>query len=283
VEAFYTRIRHGRAPSAEQLADLKRRYDAIGGTSPLAERTAAQVAGVAGELERRAPGRFEVAFGAKYAAPLIEDAARALVDAGTSCVVGLVLAPHESSLSTAQYMDRARSALGDGVDFRAIGAWWSQPQFVLNIARRVEGELATIPVERHATTTVIFSAHSLPSRIVDAGDTYAEQLTASAELVANAIDLPRHLTAWQSAGRTEEAWLGPDLLTVLRNERATGTTDVVVCPIGFVSDHLEVLYDIDVEAQVLAEQIGLHLQRTSSLNDDPEFTAMLASLVLGQL
>jgi ferrochelatase len=279
VEAYYTRIRHGHAPTPEQLADLQRRYNAIGGVSPLAERTAAQVSGIRESLERSHPGRFTVFFGAKYADPLIEDAARELVESGITSVTGLVLAPHESSMSTGQYMSRAQAALGDAVTFRAIGAWWDEPVFVELLAERVRDQLATIDAERRDSAVVIFSAHSLPSRIVGAGDTYPDQLAASAQLVADAAGLSSHLVAFQSAGRTQDEWLGPDILEVLTRVRESGASDVVVCPIGFVSDHLEVLFDIDVEAKARCDELGLALYRTPSLNDDPAFTAMLADLV----
>lgn len=279
VEAYYTRIRHGRPPTPELLADLRRRYDAIGGTSPLAERTAAQVAGIAAALEREAPGAFDVRFGAKYEPPLLEEAATAFRAEGFTKVVGLVLAPHSSSMSTDQYMSRAREALGPDVELVEIGAWYLAPGFLELIARRVKDALATIPEERLATTEVLFSAHSLPEKILESGDTYPEQLRESAELAAKIAQVPSFDVAWQSAGRTADPWIGPDILSVLRQKAAEGFTDVVSCPIGFVADHLEVLFDVDVEAQGVAREVGLHLVRTASLNDDPAFTSILAHVV----
>ena len=280
VETYYTRIRHGRPPTPELLADLVRRYDAIGGTSPLTARTTEQLRAVAHALDELAPGRFDARYGAKYEPPLIEETAESMRRDGIREVVGLALAPHSSTMSTGQYMERAQRALGDEVDFRAIGAWWEAPGFLELIAQRVRDALATIPDERRATTDVIFSAHSLPERILAEGDTYPEQLRESARRAAGLAGVTRWDTAWQSAGRTADPWLGPDLLDVLRERRATGVTDVVSCPIGFVSDHLEVLYDIDVEAHELALQIGLHLVRTTSLNDDPAFVEILAGLIV---
>jgi ferrochelatase len=250
VEAYYTRIRHGRPPTLELLADLQRRYNAIGGTSPLAERTADQVAGIAAALDRTAPGEFDVRFGSKYEPPLLEDAARSFSNDGFTSVIGLVLAPHSSSMSTDQYMTRAKEALGDGVHFTAIGAWWEFPGFLELIAARVLDALSCIPLERRATTEVIFSAHSLPEKILA-----------------------------QSAGRTADPWIGPDILTVLRTKRAEGLTDIVSCPIGFVADHLEVLFDIDIEAQGVAREIDLNVVRTTSLNADPAFVELLARVV----
>jgi ferrochelatase len=280
VEAYYTRIRHGRAPSPEQLADLQRRYNAIGGTSPLAQRSADQVAGLAAALERLRPGGFDVRFGSKYAPPLLEAAADSFRADGFDVVVGLALAPHSSSMSTDQYMSRAREALGDEVDFIGIGAWWDQPGFLEIIAERVNDALSLVPEARRATTEVIFSAHSLPEKILANGDTYPEQLRESAERAASLAHVERWSVAWQSAGRTPEPWIGPDILQVLRDEHANGVTDVVSCPIGFVSDHLEVLFDIDVEAQGVARELGLNLIRTASLNDDVAFMNVLANVVV---
>lgn len=279
VEAYYTRIRHGRAPTPELLADLVRRYDAIGGISPLAQRTAAQVEGIACALEQSAPGEFDVRFGSKYEPPLLEETAESFLRDGFTRVVGIALAPHSSSMSTDQYMSRASAALGAEVAFRAIGAWWEAPGFLELIAGRVREALDRIPGELHATTEVIFSAHSLPEKIIASGDTYPEQLHESAKRAARLAGVTRWDIAWQSAGRTADPWIGPDILTVLREKKDEGVNDVVSCPIGFVSDHLEVLFDIDVEAQGVAKEIGLNLVRTRSLNDDPSFMAVLANVI----
>jgi ferrochelatase len=283
VETYYTRIRHGRAPSAEQLADLARRYHAIGGTSPLTRRSLSQVAGVTQSLREIAGEQFDVRLGTKYAPPFIEDAVGELVAGGAERIVGLVLAPHTSSLSTAQYLERAENALEGAVPFLPIGAWWDQRAFLELIADRVRDALALIPDSRRDAAEVIFSAHSLPERILATGDTYPEQLLESARQVAAIMGDIHWDVAWQSAGRTSDSWLGPDILEVLRDKRARGVTDVVSCPIGFVSDHLEVLYDLDIEAASVANSLELGFVRTASLNDDPRFTAMLAELVLEQL
>jgi len=279
IEAFYTRIRRGSPPTPELLADLTRRYLTIGGTSPLTERTAAQVVGIGDALEREAPGQFEVRYGSKFEPPLLEEAAESFVREGFEKVIGLVLAPHSSSLSTGQYTSRAKTALGDTIDFVAIDAWYTTPGFLELIAQRVSDALASIPSSRYDTTDVLFSAHSLPLRVLENGDTYADQLTESAEIAASLAGVSNFGVVWQSAGRTADPWLGPDILVALRDERARGMTDVVSCPIGFVSDHLEVLFDIDIEAQSVARDIGLNLVRTASLNDDPAFTSILANAV----
>lgn len=280
VEAYYTRIRHGRAPTSELLADLTRRYDAIGGTSPLAQRTADQVNALRDVLDARYAGRYDVRFGSKYEPPLLEEAAASFREDGFDTVIGLVLAPHSSSMSTDQYFERARAALGDDVRFIGVGAWWEQPGFLELIAQRVQDALAQVPESRRATTEVIFSAHSLPEKILAVGDTYPDQLFESARRAAALAHLDHFDVAWQSAGRTADPWIGPDILQVLRDKARDGVSDVVSCPIGFVADHLEVLFDIDVEAQAVAHEIGLHLVRTASLNADPDFVAILADVVV---
>jgi ferrochelatase len=281
VAAYYTRIRHGRPPSDEQLADLVRRYDAIGGLSPLTRRTLDQVAALATALEARDPGRFDVRFGSKYEPPLIEETAATFRDEGFREVVGLALAPHSSTMSTDQYLSRARAALGDSVDFRGVGAWWEATGFLDLIAQRVTDALARLPEDQRETTEVVFSAHSLPERILAAGDSYPDQLRESAQKAARLAGVTRYDVSWQSAGRTTETWLGPDILDVLAAKAAAGVTCVVSCPIGFVSDHLEVLFDIDVDAQRVAREVGITLERTDSLNDDPAFVAVLADVVRG--
>ena len=280
VEIYYTRIRHGHAPTPELLADLQRRYNAIGGTSPLAERTAAQVDAIRDQIEKIAPGQFEVRFGSKYQPPLLEEIAESFKTDGYTKVVGLVLAPHSSSMSTTQYFTRAKAALGDGVEFIEIGEWYDAPGFLELIAQRVTEALAKVPAERLATTEVLFSAHSLPEKILANGDNYPDQLRDSAVKAAKIAGIEKWDIAWQSAGRTADPWIGPDILDVLRQKTAAGVTDIVSCPIGFVSDHLEVLFDIDIEAQGVAKEIGLNLVRTESLNADTAFMAVLAKLVV---
>jgi ferrochelatase len=276
IASFYTRIRRGRAPTADQLAELQARYAAIGGVSPLTLRTAAQVDGVRTALEARAPGRYLVSFGAKHTDPLIEESAALLDAAGLARVIGLVLTPHSSSLGSQEYLDRAQGALTD-TPFVPVGSWYALPSFVTLLASRVQDALRTVT----GRTTVIFTAHSLPERIRESGDTYAEQLAESARLVAAAAGLEDSLVAWQSAGRTPEPWLGPDVRDVVCQLAADDRADaVVVCPVGFVADHLEVLYDLDVEVAGVAAACGLDFARTASLNDDPVFIATLADLIV---
>jgi len=290
LPAFYTEIRRGNPPPPELLADLDRRYRAIGGTSPLNERTAAQVEGIARALERRAPGRCAVAAGAKFADPRIEDALADLGRAGARRLVGLVLTPHYSAASVGEYARRARQAAaalgaaeGGPRELTMVEHWHLAPGFVAAVAERVRGALATIEPGPRRHAAVVFSAHSIPARLVEAGDPYPGQVAASAAAVAGAAGISRWSVAWQSAGRTPEPWLEPDVRAVIAELPATGAQAVVVCPIGFVSDHLEVLYDVDVEAAGAARSAGLAFARTASLNDDPAFCDTLAGVVLDAL
>lgn len=278
VEPYYTLIRHGHPPTPELLEDLQRRYNAIGGTSPLAERTDEQVAGIAEALEREHPGEYRVLLGTKYTDPSIEDAAAQLVAEGVEKVVGLVLTPHFSTMGTGQYHGRAAAALEGGPAFMPVERWWGEKAFVQLMAERVDEALRAVPADLARSTTVIFTAHSLPQRVLEAGDPYPDEVAGSAEAVASKVGLTSHLVAWQSAGRTRDPWIGPDILDVLREQVASGTKAVVICPIGFISDHLEVLYDVDIEAKALADELGLTLVRTRSLNADSTFTAMLADV-----
>jgi ferrochelatase len=284
VGAFYTEIRRGRPPSPGQLAALEGRYRAIGGTSPLNELTRAQVEGIGAALERRAPGRFTVVGGAKFAPPRIEDAAGELLDTGVDRLIGLVLAPHSSTVSVGEYARRAREAITGGdhgpIPFEMIDHWYGAPAFTFLLARRVTDALASLGGDP-GPTTVVFTAHSVPARVVEAGDSYPRQLEESARAVAEAAGVGDWSVAWQSAGRTDEEWLGPDINAVIEGLGAAGRGAVVVCPIGFVSDHLEVLFDIDIEARATAEKAGIGFARTASLNDDPRLCDLLAEVVLG--
>ena len=276
LAAFYTQIRRGRPPSEEELADLERRYRAIGGTSPLDAITRAQAQGVAARLEADGRQRYRVVVGTRFSTPRIEDAVEALGAKAGDVVVGVVLAPHSSLASVAEYERRARAALEatSGPRFAMVDHWWDAPGFDALVAARVRGAMDGL-----VQPTVVFTAHSVPAALVDAGDTYPAQVQASADAVAARAGLERYRVAWQSAGRRGGEWLGPDIRQVVGDLAAQGVPSVVVCPIGFVADHLEVLYDIDVEVRAVAEQAGVAFARTPSFNADPEFCALLAGIV----
>jgi ferrochelatase len=281
VEAFYTDVRRGRPPSAEQLADLQRRYDAVGGISQLAARTKEQVAGVQAALDAMAPGEYTCRYGAKHAAPSIENAVAAMAEDGIDRLVALVLAPHYSAGSVGEYLARVeRAAAPLGISTGAVKGWHDHPVLIELLAERVEAAfaaLATTPGD--PLIELLVTAHSLPIRIVEGGDGYDLALQETAALVANATGAAKWRVCWQSAGRTPEPWLGPDVLDVLRLLPAEGRTGVVVCPAGFTSDHLEVSYDLDIEAAQIARELGLRFGRTASLNADERLCAALAGLV----
>lgn len=278
---YYTDIRRGRAPTDEQLADLVARYDAIGGISPLAARTEAQRDALQRALEDLKPGQFHVQLGLKHAAPMIETAVDNLAQQGFTKIVALVLAPHFSSYSIGQYIGRAAEASKPhGVQVVGIDSWATEPAFINFIAKDMKAKLAAMPTR----TRVLFTAHSLPQRIIDAGDPYPTELHATATAVAKQLGLVEHQDwdiAWQSAGRTPEPWIGPDILLAIDDIAAQhSASGVLVSAVGFVADHLEVLYDLDIEAARHAGKLGLSFSRTACVNDDSTVMSALAQRVL---
>ncbi|MEO7837068.1 MAG: ferrochelatase [Acidimicrobiales bacterium] len=274
VESYYTHVRRGRPPPPGLLADLQRRYEAIGGVSPLTARTMAQVDSLRAELG----DGHAVALGQKHAAPFIEEGVARLGELGAGRIVGLVLAPHVSMLSTGEYHSRATAAAA-GISYSAVQRWHDHPALAELLAERVLRAGARFPPG--TTVETLVTAHSLPVRALEVDDPpYPEQLRQTGEAVAARAGLGnRWRVAWQSAGRTADPWIGPDILDVIRALPAEGAEGVLVCPAGFVSDHLEVLYDVDIEARAVAGEAGLLLERTESLNDDARFISLLASLV----
>jgi ferrochelatase len=292
IEEYYTDIRRGHPPTLEQLAELTGRYAAIGGVSPLGARTAEQRRAVQAALDELEPGRFTVVLGLKHSAPKIEQAVADVVARGFRTIVAAVLAPHDSELSVGEYVGRVRAAAPEGVAVRALRSWATDQAFVDFVARDLQRRLDAAASARAADgrarrTLVLFTAHSLPARVLDTGDPYPAQLRATAEAVAGQLGLREGFDwrlAWQSAGRTREPWLGPDIgeeIERVSAEAVDAATDppvdtVIVSAVGFVADHLEVLYDLDLEARHLAEQLGLEFDRTSCVNDDPGVMAGLA-------
>lgn len=283
IPRYYAHIRHGQPLSPAVQQELIARYQAIGGHSPLAEITQSLADRLEAELNRRHDAqRFRVLVGFRHSPPFIRDAVEAMGLQGVTEALGLVLAPHYSAMSVGRYMDEAEQAIKDldvplTIDY--IRQWYDQPSFIRLLAERVQTALAKIPTVERGQATVIFTAHSLPRRILETADPYPEQLQKTASLVAEVVGLERYAVSWQSAGRTPEPWLGPDLLAKLHALRDDDVPAVVVCPSGFVSDHLEVLYDLDIQAHELAVSLGMRFERTRSLNDDPAFVSALADVV----
>jgi protoporphyrin/coproporphyrin ferrochelatase len=275
VEDYYTHIRRGRPPEPEQLAELRGRYEAIGGTSPLLAITARQAERIGAALG----DDFQVALGMKHAPPFIEDAVTSLVDGGAAGIVGVVLAPHYSRASVGEYVGRLVSRADvHGVPSAWVESWHDLPEYRAFLAAAVGDGLAASPKR----TKVVFTEHSLPEKALVA-DPYEAQLRDCAAAVGAAAGLDRWAdwaVAWQSAGRTADAWRGPDIGEVMADLAGTGRAEgVLVCPQGFVADHLEVLYDLDVAAAARAADLGLAFARTRSLNDDPTVLAALAERV----
>jgi ferrochelatase len=278
---YYTDIRRGRPPTEEQLSDLTARYEAIGGLSPLAALTEAQRDALQTALNNIAPNTYHVALGLKHAAPMIEDAVQQLAQEGFTKIVALVLAPHFSSFSIGQYIDRATTAATPhGISVVGITSWATEEAFIEFLASDMSAKLASMPANTH----VLFTAHSLPQRIIDAGDPYPAELWSTAVAVAAKVGLTENTQwsiAWQSAGRTPEPWIGPDILDVI-DQLATQShpaAGVLVSACGFVADHLEVLFDLDIEASHRAEQHGLAFARTECVNDNGAIMNALAHRV----
>jgi len=267
IRPYLEDIREGRPVSANAVEELTGRYRRIGGRSPLDEVTERQRAALEGELG------LSVHLGMKHWTPRIADAADRALEGGATRVLGLVLAPHYSKLSIAGYRERLEAGLRGRAQLEFVESWHDLAPFLDVLADRVRG------TDAH----VVFTAHSLPERVLAMGDPYKEELLETSRLVAERAGLDHWSFAFQSASATGEPWLGPDILDHLDELYAQGVREVLVAPVGFVSDHLEILWDIDVEARERALALGLELRRIESLNDDPAFIAALASLVRTRL
>lgn len=281
VEPYYTHIRRGRPPTPELLEELKERYRLVGGRTPLLQITEATRRGLEERLNTGGGRyRYRVILGMKHWRPWIRDAVERLAAEGIRRVVGLVLAPHFSAESIAgyyRYVEEARRELGVEMDLERIESWHLHPPYLEAVARRIRDRLAEFPPGEEVT--VVFTAHSVPARVLEHGDPYPEQLRETSEALAATLDLPRWTFSYQSAGRTADPWLGPDLVDTVRELADRGVKNILVASIGFVSDHLEILYDIDYEAQEAARERGVTLKRTEMLNAAPDFVQGLAELV----
>jgi ferrochelatase len=265
IRPYFEDIRGGRPVSDESVAKLAERYRCIGGRSPLDDVTEAQRAALEHELG------LPVYVGMKHWRPRIAEAVERALEGGATRVIGVVLAPHYSRMSVGEYRERLDAALEDrGAELVLVESWHDDAAFVEVISSRVRGTDAW----------VVFTAHSLPERILAEGDPYRDQLLETSRLVAEWAGLgDRWSFAFQSASPTGEPWLGPDILDELERLAAEGERKVLVAPVGFVSDHLEILWDLDVEARERSVELGLQLDRIESLNDDPAFIAALAGVV----
>ena len=265
IEPYYTHIRGGRPPSAEALVELRGRYRAVGG-SPLTEITRAQARALAERLE------MPVFAGMKHAPPFIADAVAEARAAGIERLVGLPLAPHYAEMSLGAYHDALRKSW-DG-DLIFVRGFHDHPAFIAAVRTLLDEALTGFEAER-----IFFTAHSLPARILNEGDPYQDQLLRTSELVARRAGIEQWRFSYQSRSHTGEPWLGPDLIETIEELAAQGHRAVLVASVGFIADHLEIFYDIDIEAKEKADALGIELRRTPLLNADPRLARALHALV----
>ena len=266
---YLTRVRGGRPPSPELVAEMRHNYEAIGGRSPLTDLSRQQAAA----LQARLGPSIPVLLGMRTWPPLIADVLAGLDASAVEHVIGIPLAPQFSSLSVQKYVEAATAALPAGIRFDCVHEYHDHPMLIEAFAERLQ---AAAP---GAGEEVVFTAHALPERVIKGGDPYATQVAETARLVAARAGLAAYRQAYQSAGRTPEPWIGPDLSELIRERAAAGVRRMLVVPIGFVCDHTEILFDIDVQAAATARECGVALRRTESLNVLPRFIDTLADLV----
>ncbi|HLB38192.1 MAG TPA: ferrochelatase [Gemmatimonadales bacterium] len=275
VEPYLLDVRGGRPTPRRIVEDLRARYAAIGGRSPLLDRTREQAEALATRLGNGIP----VLVGMRHWHPYIKDVLAGAAGRGIGRVVAVAMAPHYSRMSIGAYQQNVNEARGP-VEVAFVPQWFDHPRFLDAVAERVRTALQRFPHSVRDQVPIVFTAHSLPERILADGDPYPDQLRASVAGVMTRLGATNpHEFAFQSAGRSSEPWLGPDAEVVLERLAAGGAGYLLVCPIGFVADHLEVLYDVDIEFQGRARKHGARLERTDSLNADPMLIEALADLV----
>jgi protoporphyrin/coproporphyrin ferrochelatase len=281
IPGYLADIRSGRPTPSGVLQEIRENYRQIGGKSPLLEITRRQIAALEGQFD---PSRFKFYLGMRHWSPWIEETVRDMLADGVTQAISLVLAPHYSKMSVARYQAKIAAGLemyrGD-IEFAHVESYHTAPGLIQALANRVQEGLASWPPVERGNVHVVFSAHSLPVRILKMGDPYEEQLHETAGLVADKAGLEKEQWSWsyQSAGRSPEPWLGPQLPEHLRDLAARGIRHVVSVPVGFVSDHVEILYDIDIQAQGVARELGVRLVRPPALNEDPLFIGALAEAI----
>jgi len=272
VEPYLLDVRGGRPTSAPFVEEIKGRYAQIGGRSPIRELTEAQATGV----QRALGERFAVYVGMRHWHPYIRDVVPRMLADGHRRAVGIVLAPHYSTMSVGAYQKQLLDAAGGRLETALVRSWGDHPKFLDLVAERIAQALQRFPSPR--AVQVLFTAHSLPERILATGDQYPVDLRASAAAVARRAGLAAWHFAFQSAGATSEPWLGPEAGALMTELAGQGHQAFLIVPIGFVCDHVEVLYDVDIVYRSLAERLGVHLERTASLNDDPLLVGALAEI-----
>ncbi|HET7089650.1 MAG TPA: ferrochelatase [Anaerolineae bacterium] len=277
VEPYLLDVRGGRPTSSALIHDVRERYRQIGGRSPILERTQAQAAALEGALN--ANGQvFKTFVGMRHWHPFVKDALAQMEIAGLRRAVGLVMAPHYSRMSVGAYFKKARDAHSP-VEVAPIERWHLLPGYITALADRVRAALQTFPADVRADVPIIFTAHSLPQRILQWDDPYPDELHATVEAVMQRLGPRPYAFAYQSAAMTPEPWLGPDAGEWIERFAAEGKKHVLIAPIGFVCEHVEILYDVDIAFKRQAEALGMQLERIEMLNDAPQMIAGLAELV----
>lgn len=283
IEPYYTHIRHGRKPEPEALQDLKDRYKAIGGISPLAKITEQQAKALETKLnESQEKYEFVVYIGLKHIHPFIEDAVQKMANEGINEAVSLVLAPHYSTFSVKSYNNRAQEeADKHGISITSVESWYDAPGFIKYWADQINTEYDKMSAEEREKAVLIVSAHSLPEKILQHGDPYPDQLKETARLISEETGIKNYELGWQSEGNTPDPWLGPDVQDLTRDlYEQKGYRAFVYAPVGFIADHLEVLYDNDYECKVVCDELGASYYRPEMPNVHPQFIETLADVVL---
>ncbi|MDN5709860.1 MAG: ferrochelatase [Planococcus sp. (in: firmicutes)] len=286
IERYYTHIRRGRKPSEEALQDLKDRYKAIGGISPLARITEDQANGLCNRLnELQDDIEFKMYLGLKHIEPFVEDGVEEMKKDGIEEAISIVLAPHFSTFSVKSYNGRAKETADKlGIKLTSVESWYTEPKFIQFWSEKVSAAFAEMSEQERAKSCLIVSAHSLPEKIIANGDPYPDQLKETADLIAEAAGVENYEIGWQSAGQTPEPWIGPDVQDLTRElHEEKGYNSFVYTPVGFITDHLEVLYDNDYECKVVCDEIGAAYRRPEMPNVDPLFIDGMANVVLNKL
>src|SRR5699024_9531991 len=286
IEPYYTHIRHGRKPEPEALQDLKDRYQAIGGISPLAKITEDQTKELEKALnEQQDEYEFKAYIGLKHITPFIEETVQQMATDGIEEAISIVLAPHYSTFSVKSYNERANEeAKKHGIQIDSVESWYDHPGFIKFWADGIRETYNNIPEEEREERVLIVSAHSLPEKILKDGDPYADQLAETAKLIAKEANIKNYELGWQSEGNTPDPWLGPDVQDLTRDlYKERGYKAFVYAPVGFVADHLEVLYDNDYECKVVCDEVGASYYRPEMPNTHPQFIHTLADVVLNKI
>ena len=284
---YYTHIRHGRKPTPELIEDLRNRYEAIGGISPLARITLDQAEKLEEHLNQiQDEIEFKMYLGLKHIEPFIEDAVQKMHEDGIEEAVSLVLAPHFSTFSVKSYNGRAveEAEKLSGLKIKTIESWYKEPKFISYWADKIKEIFDQMPKTEKEQAVLIVSAHSLPEKILQFGDPYPSQLKETAELIAKQAGIENFEIGWQSAGNTPEPWIGPDVQDLTRELfNQNHYKSFVFAPVGFVCDHLEVLYDNDIECKTVTDQLGAKYYRPEMPNAKGEFIDCLATVILKSL